>query len=106
MNLNFNFKHIDASDSLREYCTTKSERLKKFFNGKIHVTWSLGQEKHNRIVHCHLLGNQMDYFGETSSEDFHEAIDLAIDKIEKQIRKHKEIVVDHKQKVREPSQTE
>jgi ribosome-associated translation inhibitor RaiA len=36
----------------------------------------------------------MDYFGEASTEDFKASIDLTLEKIEKQIRKHKEIVKD------------
>ena len=37
----------------------------------------------------------MDFFGEASTEDFKASIDSALEKIEKQIRKHKEIVKDH-----------
>jgi ribosome-associated translation inhibitor RaiA len=37
----------------------------------------------------------MDYFGEEVSEDLHISIDRVIEKIERQLRKHKEIVRDH-----------
>jgi putative sigma-54 modulation protein len=95
MNLQFSFKHMKASDAIRDYAKEKSERLKKYFNGRITVAWNFSVEKQNRVAHVHLVGNNMDYFGESVSEDMHASVDLVIEKIERQIRKHKEIVKDH-----------
>jgi len=95
MNLSISFKHMEPSDHLKEFIQEKSETLNKYFNGKISATWNLSIEKQSRIAHCHIVGNRMDYFGEASSEDFKASIDMALEKIEKQVRKHKEIVKDH-----------
>lgn len=95
MMLNFAFKNIDSSEALQAYTTEKSEKLNKYFNGKVHMTWNFKVEHDDRVAHCHLVGNNMDYFGEAQSQDFHASVDLALDKIEKQLRKHKEIVKDH-----------
>lgn len=96
MIVNFSFKNLDPSDSLRGYASEKSSRLEKYFHGKIHLSWTFSLEKLDHIAHCHLVGNHMDYFGEAKSESFMGSIDLAIDKIERQLKKHKEIVKDHK----------
>jgi ribosomal subunit interface protein len=37
----------------------------------------------------------MDYFGQAETENLYSAVDAAIEKIERQLRKHKEIVRDH-----------
>lgn len=95
MHLNVSFKHMESSDSLRNFIHEKSEILKKYFDGRISVHWVLSNEKLNCIAHCHLSGNHMDYFGEATTEDFKASIDLALAKIEKQVRKHKEIVKNH-----------
>lgn len=95
MTLNMSFRHMGSSNALKAYTEEKSDKLAKYFRGKISVTWTFTVEKQSRIAHCHLVGNHMDYFGEASTEDFHASIDQAIDKIEKQLRKHKEIVKDH-----------
>ncbi len=95
MVINISFKHMKTSDSIRDYATEKTERLKKYFDGKIHVSWTFSLEKQNHVAHCHLVGNHMDYFGETEASAFTEAVDLTIEKIEKQIKRHKEIVKDH-----------
>src|SRR5262245_36539996 len=95
MIVNVSFKHMKSSDHVRDYAQEKTECPKKYFDGKIHVTWTFSNEKEGHIAHCHLVGNQMDFFGETSAESFSEAVDLTIEKIEKQIRKRKEIVTNH-----------
>ena len=95
MLIQISFKHMKSSDHLKEYANEKSERLKKYFDGKIHITWTLSVEKAGHIAHCHLVGNHMDYFGEGTEENMHAAIDTTIDRIEAQIRKHKEIVTKH-----------
>ncbi|MDR3607949.1 MAG: ribosome-associated translation inhibitor RaiA [Oligoflexia bacterium] len=100
MLMNISFKQMDSSETIKAYVNEKSEKLQKYFDGRITVTWTLSHEKLNRVAHCHLLGNNMDYFGEATTEDFYASIDLAIDHIEKQLRKHKEIVKDHLHKNR------
>ena len=95
MVINMSFKHMNTSDSIREYAHEKTEKLKIYFDGKIHVTWTFNLEKTEYIAHCHLLGNRMDYFGEARCATLQESIDDSLEKIEKQIRKHKEIVKDH-----------
>jgi putative sigma-54 modulation protein len=95
MNLNISFKQMDSSDALKEFIREKSQTLEKYFHGRISVNWNLTIEKKNRVAHCHLLGNNMDFFGEGVTEDFKASIDEALDRIEKQVRKRKEIVKDH-----------
>ncbi len=96
MNLNISFKNMDSSDGMKEFIRDKSEVLKKYFDGKISVNWTLSMEKQSRIAHCHVVGNSMDYFGDESTDDFKASVDLTLDKIEKQIRKHKEKIKNHK----------
>jgi putative sigma-54 modulation protein len=95
MDLNISFKQVDSSDALKEFIRTKSETLAKYFQGKISVNWNITMEKQNKIANCHVVGNNMDYYGDGSTEDFKFSVDVALGKIEKQIRKHKEIVTNH-----------
>ena len=95
MTVNLSFKHMDATEALKAYANEKSEKLTKYFRGKIKVAWNFSVERQNQIAHIHLNGNHMDYFGEASTPDLYASIDLAVDRMEKQLRKHKEIVKDH-----------
>ncbi len=98
MNIDISFKNLDSSDAIKTYITEKTEKLNKYFDGRVHVTWNISLERQNRVVHCHLLGNNMDFFADEATNDLTGSIDLCVDKIEKQIRKHKEIVKDHHHK--------
>ena len=95
MNLNISFKHHDTSDAVKDYTSERSERLAKYFQGKIHCTWNFGQVKQQWTAHCHLVGNNIDYFGEADTDDIYASIDVTVDRLEKQLRKHKEIVTNH-----------
>jgi putative sigma-54 modulation protein len=96
MIVDFHFKHMDSSDTLRNHATEKSERLKKYFEGKVHVTWNLSKEHGEFISHCHVVGSHIDLFGEGQADEAYAAVDMAVTRIEKQLKKHKEIVTDHK----------
>jgi putative sigma-54 modulation protein len=95
MHLNIAFKHLSPNESIKTYTEERSKNLEKYFKGRITVTWNFSVEHIDAIAHCHLVGNNMDYFGEAMHHDLKTAIDLAFDKIERQVKKHKEIVKDH-----------
>lgn len=96
MILDIHFKHMESSDSLRDYATEKSEKLKKYLDGNVHVTWTFDKEHGEFIAHCHLVGNHIDFFGEGRSTEAYATVDVALAKLQKQIRKHKEILTEHK----------
>jgi len=95
MQLHFTFKHIESDPNLQEFVSHKSETLKKYFEGKISLNWVFSIERQNKIAHCHLLGNHMDYFAEGISTNFPTSAEIALEKVEKQIHKHKEIIKNH-----------
>jgi len=95
MQVDIHFKHVDTSNSLREYATEKSAKFSKYLDGKIHVTWTFDHEHGEFISHCHVVGSHIDFFGEAKADEAYATVDLAIAKVEKQIKKHKEVVTDH-----------
>ncbi|MGZ3697674.1 MAG: ribosome hibernation-promoting factor, HPF/YfiA family [Bdellovibrionota bacterium] len=95
MDFNVSFKHMDTSDSLRQFTREKTSELEKYFRGRISVNWNFSRQNQACIVHCHLVGDHMDYFVEVTTEDFKDAIEAAVKKMDRKVRKHKEIVKDH-----------
>ena len=92
MVIDMNFKHMEPRNGDKGYAQEQSARLRKFFRGKIHVNWSFAKERATFVAHCHILGNHMDYFGGAQAGSLSGAIDLVIDKMEKQVRRHKEML--------------
>jgi putative sigma-54 modulation protein len=96
MTFRASFKQMRSSQAIQTYAKEKSKNFEKYFHGKISVTWTFSMEKRDlKTAHCHITGNDMNYFGEAETDDLRASIDVAFDKIEKQLRKHKEIVKDH-----------
>jgi putative sigma-54 modulation protein len=92
MLVQLSFKHLEPTEALKNYAREKTGRLEKYFQGRIHVEWHFTSERQNTVARCHLRGNHMDYMADAATPDSYASIDLAVDRIEKQLKKHKEMV--------------
>ncbi|QDG50867.1 ribosome-associated translation inhibitor RaiA [Persicimonas caeni] len=96
MNANVSFRHMESSASLREYAVSKLERVcDKYVQGKIDATVVMSVEKHWHIADFTLHIKNFTVKGKERSEDMYSSIDLALEKIEKQLRRHKDRLKDH-----------
>lgn len=96
MNANVSFRHMESSASLREYAVSKLERIcDKYVQGKVDATVVMSVEKHWHIADFTLHIKNFTVKGKERSEDMYSSIDLALEKIEKQLRRHKDRLKDH-----------
>ena len=95
MNIKITYKHLDATSGIDEVTHKKSEKLKKYFKGKLNLAWNFTVEKQNHIAHCHLTGDHIDFFAEATTDSLYKTIDEVVDHLEKQVRKNKEQIKDH-----------
>ena len=96
MHVTVTFRHMESSDPLRSYAEEKSERLQRFLFEPIEVHWVLSVEKIRHIADATIVANGVTVKANEATQDMYSAIDMALDKLEKQVRKHKEKVKDHK----------
>lgn len=96
MQINITFRHVEPSDSLKEYALEKVERLKKYFDGIVEGHVILGLEKIRHVAEFTLSANSIRMNAKDESGDFHSAIDGAVSKIERQLVRHKEKLKRHK----------
>jgi len=82
---------MGISDSLRSYCQEKSERLIRFFDRiqSIEVVLDGRNGQHFAEMIVHSEGTQP-FVAREQHEDAYAAVDLMLDKVERQIRRHKE----------------
>lgn len=98
MQFQFSFKHMETSPALQTHAEEKiTERIQKFVTkpDMAHVTFEVMRNQHK--VHLHLAAG--DGFGlecEAQSEDMYASVDLMVDKLSSQLKKHKEKLKDHK----------
>ena len=95
MQLNITFRHLEATDALKEYAREKVDRVKKYLDraGDAHVVLSLERHLHHADITIH--SGAFLLRGREKSEDMYASIDLAMDKIERQLRRYKEKLKNH-----------
>ncbi|MBL8529612.1 MAG: ribosome-associated translation inhibitor RaiA [Burkholderiales bacterium] len=90
MNLNLTGHHVDITPAIRDYVTNKIERITRHFDQVIDVTVTLSVEKLKRKAEANVHVSGRDIFCETDHEDMYAAIDALVDKLDRQILKHKD----------------
>ncbi|MBS1958938.1 MAG: ribosome-associated translation inhibitor RaiA [Bdellovibrionales bacterium] len=95
MNIKITYRHMNSTGALDEVTRTKSEKLEKYFQGKLNLDWNFAVEKQAHIVHCHLTGDHIEFFAEATTDSAYSAIDKVVDHLEKQVKKNKEKLKDH-----------
>ena len=97
MQISLTGHHIDITDSLRNHVDSKFERLERHFDHvtKVHVI--LGVEKKRQKAEATLHLNGADVCAESVQEDMYAAIDGLVDKLDRQVKKHKEKATNHRQ---------
>lgn len=101
MQLNITFRHLDPIDSLKNYAREKVERVNKYLDKatEAHVTLSLERHLHHADISIH--SGSFLLRGREKSEDMYASIDLAMDKIERQLKRYKEKLKHHHGRDRE-----
>jgi putative sigma-54 modulation protein len=86
MNISITFRHMDSSDAIKRYAGDKLAKLQRFLrqpmSGK--VTVSIDRLKH--IVEARISSGGEHLEAHEQSHDMYSAIDLVMDKLERQIR--------------------
>ena len=94
MNIAVTFKHIDSSDAIKQYAESKVLKLEKYLNNimEAHVTLSIERVDHKEsgVAQIKLSAKNLIVNAEEKSADIYSAIDLLLEKVEAQIKKHKE----------------
>jgi len=95
MNLKITGHHLEVTDSIREYVTSKLDKVVRHFEHvtATHVILSVAKLRQKAEVTIHVRGK--DIFVECEEEDLYAAIDSMVDKLNRQVVKHKEKSADH-----------
>jgi len=90
MNLNLTGHHIEVTPAIRDYVSTKLERITHHFDHVIDVNIILSVEKLQRKIEANVHVRGRDIFCESTDPDMYAAIDSLVDKLDRTILKHKE----------------
>ncbi|HET9404271.1 MAG TPA: ribosome-associated translation inhibitor RaiA [Burkholderiales bacterium] len=96
MNLHLTGHHLEITPSIRDYVSTKLERIKHHFDHVIDVNVILTVEKLQQKVEANVHVSGKDIFCESTANDMYAAIDGLMDKLDRTIIKHKEKSLGHR----------
>ena len=99
MQLSTTFRHMEASQAVREYAEDRLDKLRKYFSRQplaAHAVFSV-ERNHNHTAEFSLtLPSGLGVQARETTEDMYSSIDLAVARIERQVRKWKDKIRDHK----------
>lgn len=95
MQLNITGHNVDITDSLREFVNTKFAKLEQFFEriNQVYIVLKVEKVTHSAEATLHVNGGELHASAE--GQDMYAAIDGLIDKLARQLTKHKDKLKQH-----------
>tara|TARA_B100000959_G_C14894369_1_gene588117 strand:+ start:232 stop:555 length:324 start_codon:yes stop_codon:yes gene_type:complete len=93
MQLSISGHHVDLTDSINEYINQKFEKLHRHSDQitQVHVVLNVQKLEHLAEATAHVTGGEL--FANAHSVDMYAAIDALVEKLDRQLLKHKEKTV-------------
>ncbi|MEJ2656253.1 MAG: ribosome-associated translation inhibitor RaiA [Desulfobacterales bacterium] len=96
MQTSVTFKNIDPSENLKAYVGEKLDRFDKYLYNPAEANVVLSVEKFRHMAEINIIGDRLNIYGKEVTDDMYSAIDIALDKLEKQIKKNKQKIRKHR----------
>lgn len=95
MQINLTGHHVEITSSLREYVNTKFAKLERHFDhiNNVYVVLTVEKLQQKAEATLHLSGTEI--FASSTNGDMYAAIDLLIDKLDRQVLKYKDKINHH-----------
>jgi putative sigma-54 modulation protein len=90
MQTSVTFKNLDSSDTLRSYVQEKLDRFDRLLDNPAEANVVLSVEKFRHMAEINIVGDRLTINGKEETIDMYSAIDMVLDKLEKQIKKSKD----------------
>jgi len=91
MNLHLTAHHLEITPAIRDYSTEKFGKIKRHFDNvviDVKVILSVEKLKQKAEATMHVSGKNL--FAECEDDNLYTAIDMLVDKLDRQVRKHKD----------------
>ena len=95
MQIDITGHHIDVTPALRAYVTEKMQKLVRHFDQVISVHVILNVEKLEHLAEATVNAGGRTLFATSSASDMYASIDGLIDKLDRQVRRHKDRITNH-----------
>ena len=95
MQLNLTGHHVDVTPAMRDYVEEKLQKLERHFDHVtgIHCILTVEKLRHKAEAKASISGGSL--FADAVEDDMYAAVDSLVDKLDRQIIRHKEKITDH-----------
>lgn len=84
-------RHLETTDSMRQYAEEKAGKLSRYYDRIESIDVVHDQESNQHRVEVVVRADHKNTFvAQVDAGDFYEAVDLVVDKVERQLTRHKE----------------
>jgi len=91
MKISITLRNTEAGETWqKEYVDDRLRKLKKYIDHPVEAHIVLSVEKFRNVAEINLMANGLNVNAKEEAKDMHLAIDNAVDKIERQLKKHKD----------------
>ncbi|KMY66856.1 hypothetical protein AAU61_12780 [Desulfocarbo indianensis] len=90
MQIQVTFRHVEPSEAVKEYAREKVGKLEKYLDGPVEANITLSVEKHRHDADVNVIASGLKIHGRETTGDLFSAIDLVMDKLEKQVRRYRD----------------
>jgi ribosome hibernation promoting factor len=90
MQISVTFRHVESSEALKDYATKKLSKMERYIDSPMEANVVLGIEKFRHQADITVTGDGLKIKGREETGDMYSAIDLAMEKIEKQLKRFRE----------------
>ncbi|NCN70315.1 MAG: ribosome-associated translation inhibitor RaiA [Rhodoferax sp.] len=100
MNLTISGHHLEVTPALRTYVTTKLDRIKRHFDQVVDVKVlltleNLKEKERRQKAECNIYIKGIELFAESAHTDLYAAVDDLVDKLDRQVVRHKDRLQSH-----------
>lgn len=95
MQVNISGHHVEITPALRDYVNEKLARIERHFENAIDIHFILTVEKLEQRAEATINVSGNSLHAHAVDEDMYAAIDSLMDKLDRQVRRHKQKITDH-----------
>jgi len=96
MQLSISGHHLDITEAIKQHSIEKLSKIKHHFDHLINVNMILEVEKDVQKAEATIHVSGADLFAKAESDNLYVSIDQMVNKLDSQIKKHKEKLNDHR----------
>jgi len=96
MQINISGHHVEVTQALKDHVHSKIEKLERHFDNITNVQVTLTVEKTTQKAEATMHVSGAELHANADNDDMYAAIDGMVDKLDRQLLKHKEKMVNHR----------